>query len=225
MTILTQSLAVAAGVLVLLRLTREARWSRAKEIRSNLLPDLKVLQLRAPTPSYDSSVVLSFWKVSLAVTSIVAIVLVIASLFLLEATLLTLVLLIECAIASATTGYMLAHLWGKRSGQAVDASTIELDLRGTISTVLQRAQRAMVARGALGPTGASVHRSADTITLQGGTGAWPKRTRGERLTISVTPGRQSTHHVTVKSESFWPTFFMKHRNSANVRFVMDELLV
>lgn len=116
------------------------------------------------------------------------------------------------------------HMLG--GGEEHRAHRVEASLTlsgGDREAVVARSVQAMLAIGAIRATGSFVRHVGEGIELQGGTGPWPRRSDGQRVTLSITPASDEIT-MDVRSESFWPEPFMRLTNERNVRRLV-ELIV
>jgi hypothetical protein len=120
------------------------------------------------------------------------------------------------------------HSWRLRNaaeGVPLHACSAELKLSGSRPEVIRACLHAMAGIGAIREAGSSLSSEwPDTVVLQGGTGAWPERGRGNRVTIELRAAKQGSFQVEVHGESFRAALLDSYKNSRNVRNIIQQLL-
>jgi hypothetical protein len=108
----------------------------------------------------------------------------------------------------------------------LQAVSVDVELTGGEPQVLQDCLNAMVGIGAIKSTGTVICRGRDgDVTIQGGTGAWPRRARGNRVTINIGLGQPAPYIVRIKSETYRPALLDSYHNSRNTTRILQQIIL
>jgi hypothetical protein len=118
------------------------------------------------------------------------------------------------------------RLWGAEPGRPLRQSTVDVQMVGQRAEIVQDCMSAMVGIGAIKSEGTyMVEGDRGEVTIQGGTGPWPRRARGNRVTVLVAASSTLRCSVHISSETYRPALLDAYRNSKNVTRILRQLIV
>jgi hypothetical protein len=222
------TLSVAAGILALAKAVADYFQTRTKSLPALSAQTPVVHELETKAEKYLDAKELRSWKWTFAIVVII-------NLFLLSLTLwaalstsvisvgVTMLLAAEFGIGVAFGVFFIQQLWGKGPEEPVHQTEAEIVVKGSQQTIIYRCQRALVAVQAWKAEGVKVTESDGALTLQGGTGPWPKKMRGQRILIEIRPD-EDKYRAKLRSSTYWPSLWASRRDKQNIRRLIEELL-
>jgi hypothetical protein len=220
-------LSIAAGVLVLAKAVLDYLQTRVRDLPPQTADTCVIQELTTEPERYDDQKALRDWKLLSVLNVVVSAAFSVLVVWLIgQETLsvgLGLVVLVESVGVTALSIWFLIQLWGKKPQDPVDKCEANLTLKGEHDSIINKSQRALILLQAWRAEGVKVSRSNDSLTLQGGTGPWPKKTRGQKVTIEIRPQRDQWR-VNIESATYWPSPWASRKDKRNVRRLIEELL-
>jgi hypothetical protein len=233
-------LASMVGILGLAKATYEFRQTRIRPLAREQTSQTRVLRLETEPEKYDTPAAWRAWKFFAWVEALFGILLLVGAWYGYEKVLvgepfldfaptslaLKVGLLTVFLVGMAwvfTFGWYISLLQPTKAGDPIHSASVTLLVRADLPTILGQCQQALCEMNALRSKGTQLVFDSDQYArLEGGTGIWPEKTRGHKLSITINKHDQECYTLEITSASYWPGLFLKKKDAANITRIVQQ---
>jgi hypothetical protein len=117
------------------------------------------------------------------------------------------------------------RLKNARPGRPLHSVSLKFEVVGDKVQVAQTCLTSMAKIGAIRSTGAiQFEDSKEGVIIKGGTGAWPRRGRGNRVEIIISACRVEDFSIAMSSQTYRPALLDSYRNARNTTRLLQCFL-
>jgi hypothetical protein len=117
------------------------------------------------------------------------------------------------------------RLKNARPGGPLHSVSVKFEVVGDKVQVAQNCLTSMAKIGAIRSTGAiQFEDTEEGAVIKGGTGAWPRRGRGNRVEIIISACRVADFSIAISSQTYRPALFDSYRNARNTTRLLQCFL-